>query len=55
MLDLRGNGGGYITQAVNIADEFIEGDKLLVYTQGTNIDRKDYKASKEGVFERGNW
>jgi carboxyl-terminal processing protease len=53
MLDLRGNGGGYITQAVNIADEFIEGDKLLVYTQGTNIDRKDYKASKEGVFEKG--
>jgi carboxyl-terminal processing protease len=53
MLDLRGNGGGYITQAVNIADEFISGDKLLVYTEGTNIDRKDYKAGKEGFFEKG--
>ncbi len=53
MLDLRGNGGGYITQAVNIADEFIEGEKLIVYTQGTNIERKDYKAGKEGLFEKG--
>lgn len=53
ILDLRGNGGGYITQAVNIADEFLEGEKLIVYTQGTNIDKKEYKAGKEGVFEKG--
>lgn len=53
ILDLRGNGGGYITQAVNIADEFLSGDKLIVYTQGTNIQKKEYKASKEGVFETG--
>jgi len=53
IFDLRGNGGGYVTQAVNIADEFLDGDKLIVYTQGTNIDRKEYKASKEGVFEKG--
>ena len=53
ILDLRGNGGGYITQAVNIADEFLPGDKLIVYTQGTNIDKKEYKASKEGIFETG--
>jgi carboxyl-terminal processing protease len=53
MLDLRGNGGGFITQAVNIADEFIEGDKLIVYTQGNNVKRQDYRANKEGVFEKG--
>ena len=53
ILDLRGNGGGYITQAVNIADEFLDGDKLVVYTQGTNIDKKEYKAGKEGIFEKG--
>ena len=53
IFDLRGNGGGYVTAAVNIADEFLSGDKLIVYTQGTNIDRKEYKASKEGVFETG--
>lgn len=53
LLDLRGNGGGYVMQAVNIADEFLDGEKMIVYTQGTNIDRKEYKASKEGIFEKG--
>ena len=53
IFDLRGNGGGYVTQAVNIADEFLDGNKLIVYTQGTNIERKEYRASKEGVFEKG--
>lgn len=53
IFDLRGNGGGYITQAVNIADEFLDGDKLIVYTQGTNIEKKEYKAGKEGLFEKG--
>lgn len=53
ILDLRGNGGGYVTQAVNIADEFLDDEKLIVYTQGTNIEKKEYKAGKEGVFEKG--
>lgn len=53
ILDLRGNGGGFITQATNIADEFLDGDKLIVYTEGTNIKRQDYRAGKEGVFEKG--
>ncbi len=53
ILDLRGNGGGYITQAVNIADEFLDGEKLVVFTQGSNIEKKEYKAGKEGVFEKG--
>jgi carboxyl-terminal processing protease len=34
ILDLRGNGGGLVNQATNIADEFIDSDKLIVYTQG---------------------
>lgn len=53
ILDLRGNGGGYVTQAVNIADEFLDGEKLIVYTQGTNTEKKEYKAGKEGIFEKG--
>ena len=36
-----------------IADEFLDDEKLIVYTQGTNIEKKEYKASKEGVFEKG--
>ncbi|MDB5195651.1 MAG: carboxyl-terminal protease, partial [Flaviaesturariibacter sp.] len=53
VLDVRGNGGGLVTQATNIADEFLDGDKLIVYTQGSNTERREYKASKEGVFEKG--
>ena len=34
ILDLRGNPGGYLNQAVKIADLFISGDKKIVYTRG---------------------
>lgn len=53
VLDLRGNGGGLVNQAVNIADEFIPGNDIIVYTEGTNSERQDYRASKDGVFEKG--
>ncbi len=53
MLDLRGNGGGLMSQATNIADEFLDGDKLIVYTEGTNTPKREYRANKEGVFEKG--
>ena len=53
VLDLRNNGGGLMDQATAIADEFLDGDKLIVYTEGTNTPRREYKASKEGVFESG--
>ena len=32
IFDLRGNGGGYLNSAVQIASQFIEGNKLVVYT-----------------------
>lgn len=53
VLDLRGNGGGLVNQATDIADEFLDGDKLIVYTEGTNTPKREYRAGKEGVFERG--
>ncbi|HEX6333969.1 MAG TPA: S41 family peptidase [Flavisolibacter sp.] len=53
ILDLRDNGGGFISQAVSIADEFLDDKKLVVYTQGTNIPKQEYKASKDGIFEKG--
>jgi carboxyl-terminal processing protease len=34
ILDLRGNGGGYMDASTNIADQFLEGGKLIVYTEG---------------------
>ena len=53
MLDLRGNGGGLVNQAVDIADEFLDGNKLIVYTEGTNTPKREYRAGKEGIFEKG--
>jgi carboxyl-terminal processing protease len=53
VFDLRGNRGGLISQAVNITDEFLDGDKLIVYTEGTNTAKREYRAQKDGVFERG--
>lgn len=53
VLDLRENGGGIMTEAVEIADEFLNDDKLIVYTQGEHAPRTDYKCSRNGVFEKG--
>lgn len=54
IIDLTGNGGGYLDVAVNLADQFIESGKLLLYTEGTNSPKKEYYATKEGNFENGN-
>jgi len=53
ILDLRDNGGGIMQEAVAIADEFLDGNKLIVYTQGLHSPRQDYPSTKEGVFEKG--
>ena len=53
VLDLRGNGGGVLDEAVEIADEFLEGDRLITYTEGKHRDRKDYRSRREGQFEKG--
>ena len=53
VLDLRGNGGGFMNEAVEMADEFLSGDKLVVYTQGVNVQRIDYKCKRPGLFEKG--
>ncbi len=51
VLDLRGNGGGYLNAAVDIADEFLKKGMRIVYTQGKASPRKDYKASDKGGYE----
>lgn len=53
ILDLRGNGGGFMNEAVDIADEFLDDDKLIVYTQGVNSPKQEYRAKRPGVFEKG--
>ncbi len=55
VLDLQGNGGGLLTSAVEMGDEFISGDKLLVYTQGRAFPKEEFRANKNitGSFEKG--
>jgi len=53
VLDLRGNGGGYLKTAIELADQFLGPDKLVVYTEGSNDRRKEYKSSALGEFESG--
>ncbi len=54
ILDLQDNPGGYMDRAINIADEFLSGNKMIVYTDGKK-DQYDTeaRASKEGNFEDG--
>jgi len=53
ILDLRGNGGGYLEIAKLIADEFLGDGKMIVYTEGRKQPRRNYKATAEGEFENG--
>ena len=53
ILDLRGNGGGVLDEATAIADEFLEGDKLITYTEGTHFAKKEYRCKRPGLFEKG--
>lgn len=52
VLDLRGNGGGYLDAATNLADQFLEEEKLVVYTQGRSKPREDFKATASGICEQ---
>lgn len=51
ILDLRGNPGGYLNAAVDIADEFLSSGLQIVYTQGKANPKKTYKATTRGSFE----
>lgn len=53
ILDLRDNGGGYLSAATGLADQFLPEDKLIVYTEGKHEPRTDYLSSGEGVFQQG--
>jgi carboxyl-terminal processing protease len=53
LLDLRGNGGGYLNAATSLADEFLGKGKLIVYTKGVHEPRTDYFATDSGMFQQG--
>ena len=51
IFDLRGNTGGYLSAAVDIADEFLPRGSLIVYTEGRNRPRSYMKARRHGKLE----
>ncbi len=53
VLDLRGNGGGYLNVAEKIIDEFLEDRKLIVYSEGEHQAKRETFASSGGRFIDG--
>lgn len=53
VLDIRGNGGGYLNTATALADEFLTKKQLIVYTKGVHEPRTDYFATDSGNFQHG--
>jgi carboxyl-terminal processing protease len=53
ILDLNDNGGGYLNIAFEIADQFLNDGKLIVYTEGLKSPKKTYNATARGEFEKG--
>lgn len=53
VLDLRGNGGGYVDIANKIVDEFLEDGKLIVFTKDNKGNVDESYATNAGAFEKG--
>lgn len=44
VIDLQGNGGGYLQSAVSMADELLDNNEMIVYTEGRTTGRREYHA-----------
>lgn len=53
IIDLTGNGGGYLEVAIKMADQFLDHGKMILYTEGINSPKKEYLSTREGIFEKG--
>lgn len=53
ILDLQGNGGGYLNIAIELADEFLEKQRLIVYTKGSKQPREEAHSTVRGQFQEG--
>ena len=53
ILDLQGNGGGYLNAAIDLANEFLQQKELIVYTEGRAAQRSNFYAKGTGNFKNG--
>ena len=51
VIDLRGNTGGYLESAVQIANEFLPKGRLIVYTEGRKFARQDFRSDGRGSYQ----
>jgi carboxyl-terminal processing protease len=51
ILDFRGNPGGYLLAAIQIANEFLDKGQLIVYTEGRSVKRMDEFANGSGILK----
>jgi carboxyl-terminal processing protease len=54
IVDLRGNSGGIMDAAIEIAEQFLSKGQLIVYTKGRTQPRNEFRARGNGKFETGN-
>src|SRR5574344_335166 len=51
ILDLQANGGGLLDAAIKLSDEFLNNNKMIVYTKGLNQPQSTARATASGAFE----
>ncbi len=51
VLDLRGNPGGVMQSAIEIADQFLPKDAIIVRVKGVHSGEQTYKATSDGFLE----
>ncbi len=52
IIDLRGNTGGYMAAAIQMINEFLPGNRLIVYTQGRKSPRENYTSNGSGSSQQ---
>lgn len=53
ILDLQGNGGGYLNAAIDLGNDLLEQKELIVYTEGRNAQKTEFFAKGNGSFRKG--
>ena len=53
ILDLRSNSGGYLNTAIDLVDQFFKANHLIVYTEGLNSNRQEWRSSDKGCYTEG--